>query len=127
MNSSSSPRPAKAKCSTTPRSRNSTGARGDLDYTDEAGLHGLFEQVSGTYAATDETHDEARWAEVAEDRRRTGRGIEVGHIFYFGDKYSDVDGPQGFGPGRQSMVTPQMGSYGIGVVAPGRRDHRGEP
>jgi prolyl-tRNA synthetase len=87
---------------------------GHLDYADEAGLHGLFEQVSGTYAATDETHDEARWAEVPEGRRRTGRGIEVGHIFYFGDKYSasmglKVSGQDG------SFVTPQMGSYGIGV------------
>jgi prolyl-tRNA synthetase len=74
----------------------------------------LFEQVSGTYAATDETHDEARWAEVPEGQRRTGRGIEVGHIFYFGDKYSasmglKVSGQDG------SFVTPQMGSYGIGV------------
>jgi prolyl-tRNA synthetase len=87
---------------------------GHLDYADEAGLHGLFEQVSGTYAATDETHDEARWAEVPEGQRRTGRGIEVGHIFYFGDKYSasmglKVSGQDG------SFVTPQMGSYGIGV------------
>lgn len=87
---------------------------GHLDYADEAGLHGLFEQVSGTYAATDETHDEARWADVPEDCRRTGRGIEVGHIFYFGDKYSasmglKVSGRDG------SFVAPQMGSYGIGV------------
>ncbi|HEU4877456.1 MAG TPA: proline--tRNA ligase [Sphingomicrobium sp.] len=87
---------------------------GHLDYSDEAGLHGLFEQVSGTYAATDETHDEARWADVREDRRRTGRGIEVGHIFYFGEKYSasmglKVSGPDG------GMITPHMGSYGIGV------------
>ncbi|MEO7504217.1 MAG: proline--tRNA ligase [Sphingomicrobium sp.] len=88
--------------------------RADLDYSDEAGLHGLFDQISSTYAATDETHDEARWAEVPADRRRTGRGIEVGHIFYFGDKYSasmglKVSGSDG------TMVTPQMGSYGIGV------------
>ena len=78
----------------------------------EAGLKNY--EVSGTYAATDETHDEARWAEVGEDRRRTGRGIEVGHIFYFGTKYSasmglKVSGPEG------SMVTPEMGSYGVGV------------
>jgi prolyl-tRNA synthetase len=88
--------------------------RAELDYSDEAGLRGLFEQVSSTYAATDETHDEARWAEVPEDRRRTGRGIEVGHIFYFGEKYSasmglKVSGSDG------SMVTPHMGSYGVGV------------
>ena len=87
---------------------------GHLDYSDDAGLHGLFEQVSGTYAATDETHDEDRWADVPEDRRRTGRGIEVGHIFSFGDKYSasmglKVSGADG------GQVTPMMGSYGIGV------------
>ena len=88
--------------------------RDDLDYSDEAGLHGLFEQISSTYAATDETHDEVRWADLSAERRRTGRGIEVGHIFYFGDKYSasmglKVSGPQG------SMISPMMGSYGIGV------------
>jgi prolyl-tRNA synthetase len=85
-----------------------------LDYTDEAGLHDLFEQVSKTYAATDETHDEARWSAVPEDRRRTGRGIEVGHIFYFGDKYSSAMGLKVSGRDG-NMVTPHMGSYGIGV------------
>ena len=48
------------------------------------------------------------------DRRRTGRGIEVGHIFYFGDKYSAAMGLKVSGQDG-SMVTPQMGSYGIGV------------
>jgi prolyl-tRNA synthetase len=85
-----------------------------LDYSDEGGLHGLFEQVSSTYAATDETHDEARWAELPEDRRRTGRGIEVGHIFYFGDKYSAAMGMKVSGQDGRP-VTPMMGSYGIGV------------
>jgi len=86
----------------------------DLDYADEAGLHGLFDRVSSTYAATDETHDEARWATVAPDRQRTGRGIEVGHIFYFGDKYSSAMGLKVSGADG-SMVTPMMGSYGVGV------------
>ena len=86
----------------------------DLHYDDEAGLQGLFDRVNSTYAATDETHDEARWAQVPEDKRRTGRGIEVGHIFYFGTKYSaamdlKVSGTDG------SPVTPHMGSYGVGV------------
>src|SRR5881394_2443009 len=89
-------------------------AQASLSYDDGPGLEALFDKVSSTYSATDETHDEARWAEVAPDRRREGRGIEVGHIFYFGDKYSKsmgfkVSGPDG------SMVTPEMGSYGIGV------------
>src|SRR5688572_13133733 len=88
--------------------------REGLAYGDEAGLKALFDEVSGTYAATDETHDEARWAEVAEDRRRTGRGIEVGHIFYFGDKYSKAMGLKVSGPDG-GMVTPMMGSYGVGV------------
>jgi prolyl-tRNA synthetase len=86
----------------------------DVDYGDERDLHRLFKQVSSTYAATDETHDEKLWSKVDEDKRRTGRGIEVGHIFYFGDKYSaamdlKVTGHDG------RPVTPLMGSYGIGV------------
>jgi prolyl-tRNA synthetase len=86
----------------------------ELSYGDQAGLEALFDKVSSTYSATDETHDEARWATVPTDRQRTGRGIEVGHIFYFGTKYSasmglKVSGPDG------SMVTPEMGSYGVGV------------
>ncbi len=85
-----------------------------LDYGDEAGLAQLFDQVSSTYSATDETHDEQRWAAIPEDRRRTGRGIEVGHIFYFGAKYSESMGLKVSGPDGQ-MVTPMMGSYGVGV------------
>ena len=85
-----------------------------LAYDDSHGLAALFEQVSSTYAATDETHDESRWADISEERRRTGRGIEVGHIFYFGDKYSQAMGLKVSGPDGQ-MITPMMGSYGIGV------------
>ncbi|MCW3797064.1 proline--tRNA ligase [Sphingomonas sp. BN140010] len=88
--------------------------RGDLQHGDAAGLQSMFDQISRTYAATDETHDEARWADVPATRQRTGRGIEVGHIFYFGTKYSAamnfrVPGPDG------QMITPHMGSYGVGV------------
>jgi prolyl-tRNA synthetase len=85
-----------------------------LAYEDSDGLTALFDEVSSTYAATDETHDEARWADIPEDRRRTGRGIEVGHIFNFGDKYSAAMGLKVSGPDGQ-MVTPMMGSYGVGV------------
>ena len=89
-------------------------AQSDVEYGDERALRRLFERVSSTYAATDETHDEGLWNKVAESKRRTGRGIEVGHIFYFGDKYSaamdlKVSGPDGH------PVTPLMGSYGVGV------------
>jgi prolyl-tRNA synthetase len=85
-----------------------------LQYGDAEGLQQLFDQVSSTYSATDETHDEERWSQVGEDRRRTGRGIEVGHIFYFGDKYSSAMGLKVSGP-EGNMLTPMMGSYGIGV------------
>ena len=86
----------------------------EISYGEAADLTGLFHQVSGMYAATDETHDEGRWSQVPEERRRTGRGIEVGHIFYFGTKYSESMGLKVSGPDG-SMVTPEMGSYGVGV------------
>jgi prolyl-tRNA synthetase len=86
----------------------------DLRYGDAAGLKALFEQVSSTYSATDETHDEAKWAGVAEERRRTGRGIEVGHIFYFGQKYSQPMNLKVSGADGQPVI-PHMGSYGVGV------------
>ncbi|HEU4810440.1 MAG TPA: proline--tRNA ligase, partial [Sphingomicrobium sp.] len=89
-------------------------SRTDLSYDDPLDLRNLFSDISCTYAATDETHDEDRWADISEERRRTGRGIEVGHIFYFGDKYSSAMGLKVSGPDGQ-MVTPMMGSYGIGV------------
>src|SRR5436190_15638014 len=88
--------------------------RDELGYDDAGGLQALFDQVSSTYAATSDTHDEARWSKVADDKRRTGRGIEVGHIFYFADKYSKAMGLKVSGPDG-SMVTPMMGSYGVGV------------
>jgi prolyl-tRNA synthetase len=86
----------------------------DLRFGDEAGLQGLFDRVNSTYAATDETHDETAWAAVPVDKQCTGRGIEVGHIFYFADKYSSAMGLKVSGPDG-SMVTPMMGSYGVGV------------
>ena len=86
----------------------------DLRYGDEAGLQELFDRVNSTYAATDETHDVAKWEVLPEDQRRTGRGIEVGHIFYFGDKYSAAMGLKVSGRDG-TPVTPMMGSYGVGV------------
>jgi prolyl-tRNA synthetase len=85
----------------------------DIDFRDEAALEGIVRQWTTPYAATEEMHDEALWAKVAEDDRLSARGIEVGHIFYFGTKYSEpmkavVTGPDG----REHVV--HMGSYGIG-------------
>ncbi|HBF97081.1 MAG TPA: proline--tRNA ligase, partial [Alphaproteobacteria bacterium] len=53
-------------------------------------------------------------AEVPEDKRRSARGIEVGHIFYFGTKYSEPMGAVVAGPDGNDIAV-EMGSYGIGV------------
>ena len=84
----------------------------DLDFSSD--LTPIVEQRTQFYAATEEMHDEAAFSALPEDRRVSARGIEVGHIFYFGIKYSApmnavVQGPDG------QMVPVQMGSYGIGV------------
>jgi prolyl-tRNA synthetase len=89
-------------------------AGSDVSYDDVQGLKAFFDRVTSTYAATDEMHDASAWEQVPESRRREGRGIEVGHIFFFGTKYSEplgltVAGPDG------APVVPEMGSYGIGV------------
>ena len=86
----------------------------ELRYGDAAGLQALFDRVNSTYAATDETHDAAKWDALPEEKRRTGRGIEVGHIFYFGEKYSSVMGLKVSGRDGTPVV-PHMGSYGVGV------------
>jgi prolyl-tRNA synthetase len=72
-----------------------------------------IERLKSLYAAADEKHDPAV-CPVPAERLRAGRGIEVGHIFYFGTKYSEpmratVAGPDG------ERVPVEMGSYGIGV------------
>jgi prolyl-tRNA synthetase len=85
-----------------------------FDFDAEMAPADLFDRIAGIYAATDETHDEARWTQVEEASRRQGRGIEVGHIFYFGTKYSAAMGLKVQGPDGGEVV-PQMGSYGIGV------------
>jgi prolyl-tRNA synthetase len=67
------------------------------------------------YAATDEKHDAAEFASrVPEERRRVARGIEVGQVFYFGQKYSRPMGALVTTPDG-SQVAVEMGSYGIGV------------
>jgi prolyl-tRNA synthetase len=89
------------------------GAPGpDIDW--EGDLESEVARRTGLYSASDEMHDPARFDAMPEDKRMTARGIEVGHIFYFGEKYSKpmkalVTGPDG------KDVPAQMGSYGVGV------------
>ncbi len=85
----------------------------DTDFRDDAALAEIVCQWTTPYAATDEMHDEKNWQNVAAADRVSARGIEVGHIFYFGTKYSQPMGATVTGPdGRDHAV--HMGSYGIG-------------
>jgi prolyl-tRNA synthetase len=84
----------------------------DVDY--EKDLQPVVDRWTSLYAATDEKHDPVKFDALPAEKRVQARGIEVGHIFYFGTKYSapmnakvmDADGKE---------VTLHMGSYGIGV------------
>ena len=85
----------------------------DTDFDDVAGLQSVFDDWTADYAATSEMHDEATYGAMPEDARISARGIEVGHIFYFGTKYAEPMGAKVQGPdGKEHLV--HMGSYGIG-------------
>ena len=85
----------------------------DIDF--DADLTPIVKQWTSLYAATDEMHDLERFdREVPKDKQVSARGIEVGHIFFFGTKYSEPLGARVQGPDGD-MVTVQMGSYGVGV------------
>jgi len=83
----------------------------EIDY--DSDLQSEVDKWTSLYAATDEKIDTSKHAEIGSNLV-SARGIEVGHIFFFGDKYSKsmdakVTGPDG------KDITLQMGSYGIGV------------
>ena len=84
-----------------------------IDADDAAALAAFIDGLNADYAATDEKRDPVAEA-AAGDAIRQSRGIEVGQVFHFGDKYTrsmgiSVQGPDG------AAVHPLMGSYGIGV------------
>ena len=78
-------------------------------------LNEMRNEFSSFYAATDEKFDKNEFnTRVKKEDQILAKGIEVGHIFYFGDKYSKplnclVDHQEG------KKVPVKMGSYGIGV------------
>ncbi|HXV25497.1 MAG TPA: proline--tRNA ligase [Alphaproteobacteria bacterium] len=74
-------------------------------------LQPVVDSWTALYAATDDKHDPAR---CPTDELVTTRGIEVGHIFYFGSKYSKPLGALVSSPDGE-QVPVEMGSYGIGV------------
>ena len=84
------------------------------DFSD-ASLSKMREDFTDIYAATDEKFDEKKFnKEVDKKNQIKTKGIEVGHIFYFGDKYSKpmnclIDDKSG------KKISVKMGSYGIGV------------
>ncbi|MFP4537068.1 MAG: proline--tRNA ligase [Dichotomicrobium sp.] len=90
-----------------------TPAPSDVDY--DGDLSPIVDEWTSKYAATSDMHDADQFArDVPADKQVSARGIEIGHIFYFGTKYSDpmrcrVQGPDG------DWITVHSGSYGIGV------------
>jgi prolyl-tRNA synthetase len=85
----------------------------DVDFRDDAAMAQIVKDWTTPYAATDEMHDEAAWGKIGADSQLAARGIEVGHIFHFGTKYSEPMGAKVQGPdGKEHLVS--MGSYGIG-------------
>jgi prolyl-tRNA synthetase len=84
----------------------------EVDY--EGDLEPIVQSWINVYAATDEKHDPVRYEAIPADRRAEARGIEVGHIFYFGTKYSEPLGAKVSGPDGE-MTYVHGGSYGIGV------------
>ncbi len=85
----------------------------NVNFDDPAALQGIVDKWTSLYAATSEKHDAAAFGNVPSDKQVSARGIEVGHIFYFGTKYSQpmkavVAGPDG------ADHPVHMGSYGIG-------------
>jgi prolyl-tRNA synthetase len=85
----------------------------DVNFDDVNGLQAIVDRWTSLYAATSEKHEPDAYAKLPGDKQVAARGIEVGHIFYFGTKYSEpmkavVTGPDG------NEHAVQMGSYGIG-------------
>jgi len=83
----------------------------EIDF--DADLQPTVDEFTARYAATDEERDAEKEQGLGDDLV-TGRGIEVGHIFYFGTKYSKAMGASVTGPDGDDVFV-EMGSYGIGV------------
>jgi prolyl-tRNA synthetase len=85
----------------------------DTDFDQD--LQPLIDRYTSYYAATEEKHDASEFeAKVGATDRIAARGIEVGHIFYFGEKYSKPMKAMIAGPDGKERPA-EMGSYGVGV------------
>lgn len=85
-----------------------------LDFDFDGDLTPEIEKRTQFYAATEEMHEPDEFAKVDAENQVSARGIEVGHIFYFGEKYSAPMKAQVMNEEGKS-VPVHMGSYGIGV------------
>ena len=87
----------------------------NINYDDSKGLEKLVNSLTSFYAAADDKHNEQEYINVvSKNNRLNTKGIEVGHLFYFGSKYSipldaKVNSKEG------TTIPIEMGSYGIGV------------
>jgi prolyl-tRNA synthetase len=72
-----------------------------------------FEELQSLYAAADEMHDENK-CNISGDDLLSRRGIEVGHIFYFCNKYTKIMNAKVLGKNGE-QIFPECGSYGIGI------------
>ncbi len=78
-------------------------------------LEDMRKKYETYYAVTDEKFNKAEFEKIVSEKNRLiTKGIEVGHIFYFGDKYSKAMGASVDLPGGKKDFV-KMGSYGIGV------------
>jgi prolyl-tRNA synthetase len=85
----------------------------DVNFDDIGGLQTIVDKWTAQYAATSDMHDAASFGKIPADKQVSARGIEVGHIFYFGTKYSEpMKAVVATGEGGEVPV--HMGSYGIG-------------
>ena len=85
----------------------------DVDFDNVAGLQAIVDKWTSRYAATSDMHDSAAFERIEPHNRVSARGIEVGHIFYFGTKYSEpMKAVVAAGDGTEKPV--HSGSYGIG-------------
>ena len=83
----------------------------NIDYNED--FQPIVDKWTELYAATDEKHNLSQESLLAEDLV-SARGIEVGHIFYFGTKYSKAMNALISSPSGQEIPV-EMGSYGIGI------------
>lgn len=85
----------------------------NVNFDSREDLQGIFDKWTSQYAATSEMHEPEKFAAIPADSQVSARGIEVGHIFYFGTKYS-APMKAVVATGQGGDVPVHMGSYGIG-------------